>query len=118
MNQFRLVQAVDRFSHRVVVAASPAADRRLDACLGQPFAVANDDVLGTPVAVMNQRSVIARPVSVPGLFCCVYNEGRSHRRANRPADDGSGEHVDHERHMEPALPRRNVREIRNPQLAP
>jgi hypothetical protein len=41
MNQFRLVQAVDRFSQRVVVAASPAADRLLDACLSQPFAVAN-----------------------------------------------------------------------------
>ena len=33
-----------------------------------------------------------------------------------PADDASGEHVDHERHIEPALSRRNIREIRNPQL--
>lgn len=45
MNQFRLVQAVDRFGQRIVVAVAPAADRRLDAGLGQPFAVANADIL-------------------------------------------------------------------------
>ncbi len=37
MNQFRLVQAVDRFSQRIIVAVAPAADRRLDASLSQPF---------------------------------------------------------------------------------
>ena len=46
MNQFRLVQAIDRFSQCIVVAVAPAADRWLDARLGQPFAVANADVLG------------------------------------------------------------------------
>ena len=116
MNQFRLVQAVDRFSQRVVVAAFPAADRRLDAGRGQPFAIANADVPGTPARVMDQRSVIVRPASVPGLFRCVHNEVRGHRRADTPADDGSGEHIDHECHIGSALPRRNVSEIPNPQL--
>ncbi|MBB2984701.1 hypothetical protein FHX57_007576 [Paraburkholderia tropica] len=49
MNQFSLVQAVDRFSQRVVIAVAPAADRRFDARFGQPFAVANADVY-TPIA--------------------------------------------------------------------
>lgn len=46
MNQFSLVQAVDRFNQGVVIAVTPAADRRFDARFGQPFAVANADVLG------------------------------------------------------------------------
>jgi hypothetical protein len=74
MNQFRLVQAVDRFSQRVAVAVSPATDRRRDACLGRPFAVANVDVPGTPVGVMDHRSLIGRPASVPRLFRCVQND--------------------------------------------
>jgi hypothetical protein len=44
MNQFSLVQAVDRFSQGVVIAVAPAADRRFDARFGQPFAVVNADV--------------------------------------------------------------------------
>jgi hypothetical protein len=34
MNQFRLVQAVDRFSQRVIVAVATAADGRLDTRFG------------------------------------------------------------------------------------
>lgn len=56
MNQFSLVQAVDRFSQGVVIAVSPAADRRFDARFGQPFAVANADVLGPSVGMVYQCS--------------------------------------------------------------
>jgi len=45
MNQFLLVETVDRFGQRVIVAVASAADRRLDAGLGQTFAVPNADVL-------------------------------------------------------------------------
>lgn len=45
MNQFRLVETVDRFSQRVIVAVATAADGRLDTRLGQTFAVPNADVL-------------------------------------------------------------------------
>lgn len=45
MNQVRLVEAVDRFSRRVIVAVATAADGRLDTRLGQTFAVPNADVL-------------------------------------------------------------------------
>lgn len=36
MNQFRLVQAVDRFGQHIVVAIAPAVDRRLEARFGPP----------------------------------------------------------------------------------
>ena len=39
----RFLQAVNRFSQRVFVAVSTAADRRLDTGLGQPLAVAYAD---------------------------------------------------------------------------
>jgi len=47
MNQFSLVQAVDRFSEGVIVAIAPTADRRFDARFGEPLAIANADVLPT-----------------------------------------------------------------------
>ncbi len=55
MNQFSLVQAVDRFSQGVVIAVAPAADRRFDARFGQPFAVANADVLGPSDALLKVK---------------------------------------------------------------
>ncbi len=55
MNQFRLVQAVDRFSRRIIVAVAPAADRRLNAGISQPFAVANADVLGPSIGVVYRK---------------------------------------------------------------
>jgi hypothetical protein len=74
MNQFRLLQAVDRFNQRVVVAACPAVDRQLDACVGRPFAVAHVDVPGTAVGAIDQCSIIARPASVPRRFRCIQND--------------------------------------------
>ena len=50
MDQFRLVNSVNRFGRCVVV----AADRRLDAGLGKPFAVPDGHVLRSPVRVMDQ----------------------------------------------------------------
>ncbi len=41
MDQFGLVQPVDRLGQRVVVAFTLAANRRFDACLGEPLGVAD-----------------------------------------------------------------------------
>ncbi|MGF6935466.1 hypothetical protein OKW41_004628 [Paraburkholderia sp. UCT70] len=46
MNQFGLVQAIDRFSQCIVVAVAAAADGWFDAGFGQSLAVSNADVLG------------------------------------------------------------------------
>lgn len=55
MNQFRLVETVDRFSQRVIVAVATAADGRLDTRLGQTFAVPNADVLSPPDALLKVK---------------------------------------------------------------
>ena len=84
MNQFSLVQAVDRFSQGVVIAVAPAADRRFDARFGQPFAVANADVLGPlcPNGVSRFRRCPAPRVK--RLFKCIQNEVRVQRGADAP----------------------------------
>lgn len=42
VNDLCFVQAIDRLGQRVAVAVISTADRRLDACFGQPFAVADE----------------------------------------------------------------------------
>lgn len=91
MNELSLIQAVDRFSQRIVVAVAPAADRQFDVCFGQSLAVEKVDVLITPVEVIDQRSVTARLASVQRLLECIQNNFRGHRRTDTPVDDASGE---------------------------
>ena len=54
MNQLSLVQAVNHFGESVVIAVTSNPDRRLDARIGQTFAIPNRYILLTPVAVVNQ----------------------------------------------------------------
>ena len=86
MNQLRLVQAVDRFSQRIIVAVAPIADRRFDTGFGEAFAV-------TGLA------------SIQRLFKRIQNEISGHRRTDPPADNAPGEHVHHEGDVQSALPR-------------
>ena len=53
---------------------------------------------------------------VQGLLQRVDYEIRPHRRVRARADDATREHVDHERDVYKAAPRRDVREVRDPQL--
>src|SRR5258707_11704136 len=55
-NEFGLERAVQCFGHRVVVGVPDAADRRSDASLGEPLAVAEAGVLGPGVAVVHERA--------------------------------------------------------------
>lgn len=52
MDDFGLVEAVDRFGESVVVAVSDATNRGLDTSLGQALGVANADVLRAADALL------------------------------------------------------------------
>lgn len=54
VDDLRLVQPVDGFGQRVVVAITLATHRRLDSGLGQTLSVTDGDILTASVAVMNQ----------------------------------------------------------------
>jgi hypothetical protein len=84
--------------------------------LRQSLAIANANVLRASAGVMYQRSTAAWAPRIKCPFKCVQNEVCSHRRTDAPTDNPPGEHVDHEGHIEPALPRRDIGEIKNPEL--
>ena len=65
-------QADHRFGQGVVIRVAGAADGGSDADLGQALAVADRQVLGSPVAVMHQA--IGVGASVQRLLQCVQNQ--------------------------------------------
>ena len=77
----------------------PAADRRLDAGVGQPLRVANGEVLNPPVAVVNQgirRGVLTLAQS---LLEGIQGQVALQRTGNPPAHDPPGIGIDHEGHV-------------------
>ena len=57
MNQFRcqrLVEAVDRFGERIVVAVAPATNGGFNAGLAQTLGISNADILRAPIAMMSE----------------------------------------------------------------
>src|SRR5690606_42005212 len=74
------------------------------------------DVLRPAVAVTHERAFLAGLAGVQGLLQGIEHEVRAHARAHPPAHDAPREHVDHEGHIQPALPGRDVCEVAHPQL--
>ena len=79
MDDLGLVEAVDRFGEGVVVAVADAADRRLDAGLGQALGVFDRDVLAASVAVMDEPAAMHGPPLVERLLQRIEHEARMRR---------------------------------------
>ena len=75
-----------------------------NASLCQPFAVANADVLRPPVGMMDQGAITLRLPGIERLLQGIQNEVCVHGTADPPAHNAPGVHVDHEGHVQPALP--------------
>ncbi len=103
MDHLRFVQSVDGLGQGVVVAVTPAADRRLDTGLCKPLHLADGDILRSSVGVMNQLIGSRRLTGVQSLLQGIQHEVCGHGRADAPAHDTLGEHVDHKGHVQPAL---------------
>jgi hypothetical protein len=96
------------------MASMPAPSALLPILVVFPFNTSNLEMLQRPVefalrtsvGVVYQRSVAAWSPRVKRLFKRIQNKVRGHRRADAPANDPPSEHVDHERDVQPALPRR------------
>ena len=65
---------------------------------------------------MDQGIVLPGLARMQGLLQRIEHEVGVHRTTDPPADDAPGEHVDHEGHVQPALPGRDVGEVRDPEL--
>ena len=78
MDQFGLVQAVDGFSESIVVAVAFAADRRLDADLGQSLGIADGNLLRAAIRVVDQAGFPLWLASVERLFQGIQNKVSTH----------------------------------------
>src|SRR5690606_14560537 len=99
-----LEEPVDRLGQRVVVAVTDAANRRLDARLGQPFSVFDRQILAAAVAVVNQPYALDRAAVMDRLFEGIKDEPGIRRGADPPADNLAGISVDDESDINKPLP--------------
>ena len=65
---------------------------------------------------MDQAAVALGLPGVQRLLQRIEHKVRAHRTADPPAHDAPGEHVDDEGHIQPALPGRDIGEVRDPEL--
>ena len=121
LDQFGLVETVDRLCKGIVERVADRPHRGGDAGLGQPLAVAQRRVLGSSVAVGHhrvKRACIDRAGALAGpdgLLEGVQDELGGHRGAAPPAQDPAGVGVGHERHVHPSGPGAHVGHVHHPQ---
>lgn len=117
MDDLGLVKTADRFGESIVVTVANASDRWLDACLGQPFGIANGHVLRAAVGMMNQPATFDGPPIMQCLVEGIEDESRVRRPACPPTDDTAGEGINDEGHVSEALPGRDIGEIGYPTIS-
>ena len=93
-----------------------AADRRLDAGLGQPFRVPDRQVLHAPIAVVDQRLRLDERAIVEHLLQRIERKVAAQRGRRPPADDPTREHVDDDRHVYEPASGGDVRQVSDPRL--
>lgn len=106
-----LVKPVDRFGESVVITVANTSDGGLDACLRQPLGILDRHVLHAPVGMLNEPTAMDRSPIMKRLIEGIEDEPRMSGPARPPADDAAGEGVDHEGHIDEALPGRHIGEI-------
>ena len=114
MDHLGLEQAVDRFGEGVVVAIADAADRGLDARLGEPLGVAIETYCDAAIAVMDEAAALDGPAVVERLLQRIEHEAGVGRARHPPADDAPGKGVDDEGDVDEARPGRDIGEVATP----
>ena len=114
MDDFGLVQTVDRCGERVVVGIADAANGRFDSGFRQAFGLADGDLLTATVTAVSQL-MICSPACLQRVFQRIQNEVGARRRRNLPADNATRVDVGEESDVDEALPRRDLSEVGNPQ---
>ncbi len=121
-----LVEPVDGLCQRIVIAVADAADRGLDAGLGQALGVLDRDVLAAAIGVMDKAGSFDRPPLMESLLEGVEHEAGMHRAAGPPAGacpraggarpgDAAGKDVDDEGDVDEAGPGGDVCEVGDPE---
>ncbi|MNL09422.1 hypothetical protein D3C87_1301820 [compost metagenome] len=115
MDDLCLVKTVDRFSESIVIAVANTSDGRLDACLCQAFGIPDRHVLGTAIRMMHEAAAMRGTPIMKCLLQGIEDKACMCRPARPPSNNATGEDVDHEGHVDEALPSGDIGKIRNPQ---
>jgi hypothetical protein len=115
-NHLRLVEPDHRFGEGMVIGISTAAHGWRDAGVAEAVCGRHRQRLRAAVAVMNQRGCRVAAAIVNRLFERIEHEVRAQRGRDTPAHDPLGKDVDDEGHIDETAPRRDVREVRDPEL--
>jgi hypothetical protein len=110
VDHFGLVEAVDRFGQRVIVAIALATDRRLDTGLRQTLCVAGGEILLASVTVVDQGMALRLP-SLYRLLQGVDDKAGVHAAADPPAYDVTSKGIRDEGYVGETLPDRNMRYV-------
>src|SRR5690606_17986360 len=117
LDEFGLVEPVDRLGQGVVVGVPDGPDGGGDAGLGQALGVADGYVLGPAVGVCHHRSQVgAGALAGPDrLLEGVQDQLGRHGGAAAPAQDPAGEGVDDEGDVDPPRPGGDVGDVGYPE---
>ena len=109
--EFNLERREEALGDGIVPAVTLSAHAWCDSQMPEPIAILWTGVLTASIAMHNQS--IVGTIAQCHLQCVERQLGIS-RMVHRPADHASGEAIDHDRQIDPALRSRNLRDIRNP----
>lgn len=115
MDDFSLVETVDRFGEGVVVAVADASDGRLDASFCQPLGIPDRHVLDAAIRVMHEAATMSGTPIMKSLLQGIEDKASMCRPARPPSNDAASEDVDDNGHVDKTLPCGDVGEVRNPQ---
>ncbi len=111
--QLAFERGVEAFIHRIVVAVTTRTHRWLNACRLATLREGDRRVLRALIGVVNDSERLA---SKDGHLERVDHELFAHMVSHRPADDATTKDVENHGEVQETAPRRNVRDIGDPQL--
>ena len=74
MDDLGLIEVVDGLGQSVVIAVADAADRWFDPGFGEPFGVADREILAAAIGVMDEAAAARRPTCVERLLQRIQDE--------------------------------------------
>ena len=109
----RLIHHSDRGSQYLSIRYT---ERLADAGIGQPFGVADGQVLAAAIGMMDQATALGRAPLGDGLVQRIENKAGGHRCRDAPAHNLAREDIDDEGHVDHPHPGRHVGEVGYPEL--
>jgi hypothetical protein len=96
MDDFSLVQTIDRLGEGIVVRVPDTADGRLKACFSKPLGVLYGQILAAAIRVMDQAASGDWPSGMTGLLEIIQDKACMCGAADPPANHTAREAINDE----------------------